>query len=797
MLPTSCASAPQQANRRWLVFGRALGRPVRGRGDRQGIGHPSVPSGDVAVVEDAPDGDITQAEFDAALRAGGRRQGLPKVPAPSDPQYATLRDSAMSRPAAGALGPRRGRGARDHRLRHRDRRTSWSRSRSSSAARRAVPAVPEAGSASRRSRRATRSSCSCSSDQIQKQVLPQDADVSESEIEDYYEANKSQFSSRRPATCARSSTRTRRRSSRPRRCWSRTTPPESWKKVAAQYSTDKATKDSGGLRQGVAEGQSDPALDEQIFSAAQGELVGPFKGQSGYYLIQVEKITPAQTTPLDKVSEQIKQQLGQGEQQQIAPGLPAGLRRQVDRADLLRRRLRDRPVRRTSRPPVQRSQGAPPVISTRAVSPGQRHGVPRTAVPALPQGPDPAARPPRSPACIGPGGAPLPAGRAPPAQRRAGAGASPRRRVAQRRAARRSAPRRDHPPPAPRVPLGPRAGRALDRPAHGRGGLRARRRGGSGDDAKLVDELGDVLFQVHFLALLLEERGAGSLAEVAEGMVAEADPPPSARLRGGGGRDRGRGAAELGPDQARGGGEGRRRAVRRRAREPAGAALCAKDPAARRLGRARGRRARRADRRPGDSARPPSAGSARPCSRSSTSRAACASTRSSRCAPRPSASATGSSATSLANFRGHADDRAHPRPPDPRLAGQPHGRGRGGARLRRAGAPRCRPAPRPASSRPPSCATAARPGAARASRRAVVQRQRGHRRRAGRRPRHRAGRDRPHPDRPRRDAQQVAARRQRDPRRLARRRPRRRGRGAASPSTASSAAPTPRRCRCR
>ena len=38
-----------------------------------------------------------------------------------------------------------------------------------------------------------------------------------------------------------------------------------------------------------------------------------------------------------------------------------------------------------------------------------------------------------------------------------------------------------------------------------------------GDDAKLLDELGDVLFQVHFLALLLEERGAGDLAAVAEG----------------------------------------------------------------------------------------------------------------------------------------------------------------------------------------------------------------------------------------------------------------------------------------
>jgi uncharacterized protein YabN with tetrapyrrole methylase and pyrophosphatase domain len=37
----------------------------------------------------------------------------------------------------------------------------------------------------------------------------------------------------------------------------------------------------------------------------------------------------------------------------------------------------------------------------------------------------------------------------------------------------------------------------------------------SGDDAKMRDELGDVLFQVHFLSLLLEERGAGDLAAVA------------------------------------------------------------------------------------------------------------------------------------------------------------------------------------------------------------------------------------------------------------------------------------------
>jgi MazG family protein len=38
----------------------------------------------------------------------------------------------------------------------------------------------------------------------------------------------------------------------------------------------------------------------------------------------------------------------------------------------------------------------------------------------------------------------------------------------------------------------------------------------AGDDAKLLDELGDLLFQVYFLSLLLEERGAGDLDAVAQ-----------------------------------------------------------------------------------------------------------------------------------------------------------------------------------------------------------------------------------------------------------------------------------------
>src|SRR5262249_58192631 len=38
------------------------------------------------------------------------------------------------------------------------------------------------------------------------------------------------------------------------------------------------------------------------------------------------------------------------------------------------------------------------------------------------------------------------------------------------------------------------------------------------DREKLVDELGDLLFQVYFLALLLQEQGAGDLEQVARGV---------------------------------------------------------------------------------------------------------------------------------------------------------------------------------------------------------------------------------------------------------------------------------------
>jgi hypothetical protein len=64
-------------------------------------------------------------------------------------------------------------------------------------------------------------------------------------------------------------------------------------------------------------------------------------------------------------------------------------------------------------PPVQTSQGAPPVVSSGAVQPGQATVFPGQAPAVLPQGPQyPAGQ---ATSVIGPGGAPaLPPGTAPP-----------------------------------------------------------------------------------------------------------------------------------------------------------------------------------------------------------------------------------------------------------------------------------------------------------------------------------------------------------------------------------------------
>jgi foldase protein PrsA len=86
---------------------------------------------------------------------------------------------------------------------------------------------------------------------------------------------------------------------------------QSWKKVAKKYSIDPTSKNNGGLLVGVQKGQEDHALDVAAFSASANKLLGPVKGQFGYYVFEVTKITKATQQTLAQATASITSTLTQ------------------------------------------------------------------------------------------------------------------------------------------------------------------------------------------------------------------------------------------------------------------------------------------------------------------------------------------------------------------------------------------------------------------------------------------------------------------------------------------------------
>jgi foldase protein PrsA len=83
----------------------------------------------------------------------------------------------------------------------------------------------------------------------------------------------------------------------------------SWNVVAKQYSIDPTTKDKGGQLTDVTAGQQDAALSKAAFAASVNKLLGPVKGQFGYYVLDVTKITPATQRSLAQSTALIRQTL--------------------------------------------------------------------------------------------------------------------------------------------------------------------------------------------------------------------------------------------------------------------------------------------------------------------------------------------------------------------------------------------------------------------------------------------------------------------------------------------------------
>ncbi len=151
---------------------------------------------------------------------------------------------------------------------------------------------------------------------LTRKIQSSTAPVTAAQIQSYYNRNRSQFAlpERRDVQVILT-----RSSAQANAAKSAVQGGTSWAAAAKQYSTDAASKATGGELKGVSQGQQDRAFDQAAFTARKGVIVGPVKGQFGYYLIRVTAITPAAQTPLAQARAQIRALLqSQGSQSKMS-----------------------------------------------------------------------------------------------------------------------------------------------------------------------------------------------------------------------------------------------------------------------------------------------------------------------------------------------------------------------------------------------------------------------------------------------------------------------------------------------
>ncbi|MEV4418737.1 peptidyl-prolyl cis-trans isomerase [Patulibacter sp. NPDC049589] len=107
--------------------------------------------------------------------------------------------------------------------------------------------------------------------------------------------------------------------------------------VAKKYSKDQVTRNADGKLANVVKGQQEKGLEDAAFSTAATKLAGPVKTETGYYVLRVDKITPATTIPFDKVKTVLKQTVQQTKPQEAltkwSDGVVAEYKKKTDCRD--------------------------------------------------------------------------------------------------------------------------------------------------------------------------------------------------------------------------------------------------------------------------------------------------------------------------------------------------------------------------------------------------------------------------------------------------------------------------------
>jgi parvulin-like peptidyl-prolyl isomerase len=284
----------------------------------QGIGSPSVASGDVALVQSVPSelGHISKESFDHAIAQQVAEGKLKKTPAPGSKKYEELKSAAMREllERVWLQGE-----AEELEITVTDKQVE---TELENIKKTNFPSEAAFNKFLKESHLTAdevneRVKLQVLTNQIREQINSEAQAPSSSEIEDYYEAEKAtQFTTKETRDVRVIVNKDKKKVEEAKAALEKDNSPASWKKVAPKFSEDPTTSKNGGLQKGIAEEFLTGAIKNAIFGSATGELVGPVQFEKTWLLVEVVKLNPAKVKTLGEVKKQITETLTQEKQQE-------------------------------------------------------------------------------------------------------------------------------------------------------------------------------------------------------------------------------------------------------------------------------------------------------------------------------------------------------------------------------------------------------------------------------------------------------------------------------------------------
>jgi parvulin-like peptidyl-prolyl isomerase len=289
----------------------------------EGIGSPSVPSGDVAKVQSVSDelANVSQEEFDNSLARQVAGAKLKKPPAPGSKKYEELKQAVVTelleavwiRGEAEDLGVKVTSKQVEEELAQVKKQSFPSESaykkflKESKLSEEDVSNIIE-----------TKALGTAIEEQIKSEVPP----PSSSEIDSYYQAEKkAQFTEEESRDARIIINKDKGQVEAAKKLLEKDNSPANWKKVAKKYSSNPAAASKGGLQEGITEKALEAPgagpLKTAIFGSATGELEGPVKLETNWFLVEVVKLNPQKVKSLGEVKAQIEETLKAEKQQEF------------------------------------------------------------------------------------------------------------------------------------------------------------------------------------------------------------------------------------------------------------------------------------------------------------------------------------------------------------------------------------------------------------------------------------------------------------------------------------------------